>query len=152
MINEVQSTVDPNQIKVIESQSMIPFALTIGIILAVLIILKFVIEAVRSRPKRTGIERTHSLKGLRESAIKKELEQSLVENASVKHRYKIETLCTQAGFNLSFGEYVLICFFCAIFFDSSLSAFRSGCHLIASFLYAFLISSSEADLSTPKTS
>lgn len=115
MINEVQSTVDPNQIKVIESQSMIPFAITIGIILAVLIILKFVIEAVRSRPKRTGIERTHSLKGLRESAIKKELEQSLVENASVKRRYKIETLCTQAGFNLSFGEYVLICFFCAIF-------------------------------------
>lgn len=115
MLNEVYSTTEFDQVAVVESQSMIPFALLIGGLLVGLVILKFVIEVIRNRPQRTGIERTHSLKGLREAAIKKELEQSLIENSSVKRRYKIETLCTQAGFNLSFGEYVLICFFSAIF-------------------------------------
>ena len=113
MGNEAQALAEA-KIKVIESPSMIPFALTIGGLLFILVVIKFIIETKRNRPKISKVERTHSLKGLREAAIKKELEQSLVEHSSVKKRYKIESLCTQAGFNLSYGEYVLICFFSAI--------------------------------------
>lgn len=113
MGNEVQALTEA-KIKVIESPSMIPFALAIGGLLFILVIIKFIIETKRDRPKKSKIEQTHSLKGLRETAIKKELEQSLIEHSSIKKRYKIESLCTQAGFNLSYGEYVLICFFSAI--------------------------------------
>lgn len=114
MTTEVQTVANVGEMKVIESPSLIPFTLVIGLLLLVLVIVKFVIEFNRYRPKKSKIERTHSLKGLRESAIKKEIEQTLSESASVKQRYKIETLCAQAGFDLSYGEYMLICFFCAI--------------------------------------
>lgn len=97
--------------------NQVSLTLMIGVSLFVLVVLKFLIDWFRTREKRVSkIEKTHSLKRLRESAIKRELEKALIENTSVKKKYKIELLCAQAGFKLGYGEYVLSCLFCAIAF------------------------------------
>lgn len=45
---------------------------------------------------------------LRENVLKKRLEQYTEEKVKYSKRYDIETLCLQAGFNLSYAEYVMI--------------------------------------------
>lgn len=51
---------------------------------------------------------------LRENAIKKALEHNFEAGVSFGKKYKIETMCAQAGFNIKYGEYKLLCLFSAI--------------------------------------
>lgn len=49
------------------------------------------------------------------SSIKNHLEHAISEKASVAKKYKIETICMQAGFQYSYGEYIILCLSVGIF-------------------------------------
>lgn len=65
----------------------------------------------KSRSKKGGHDRNARYSG---SSIKKQLEHVVSEKADVKKKYKIETMCLQAGHELSYGEYKIICFSVAL--------------------------------------
>lgn len=52
----------------------------------------------------------------RESALKKKIEQMAENKAKFDKKYKIESTCLQAGYKISYGEYIIICMSSAILF------------------------------------
>lgn len=79
---------------------------------------------------------------LRENAIKKALEQNIENGVTFGKKYKIETMCVQAGFKLTYGEYKLLCFLCAIALPFiCISLLKNEYLAVASFLVGFGIPS-----------
>lgn len=60
------------------------------------------------------MRKEQSKTSLRENAIKKALEQNFEDNASYSKKYKVETMCIQAGLKIKYGEYKIICLLSAI--------------------------------------
>lgn len=50
------------------------------------------------------------------NSLKTQLEHAISEKASVAKKYTIETICMQAGFEYSYGEYIILCISVAIAF------------------------------------
>lgn len=79
---------------------------------------------------------------LRENAIKKALEQNFEDNASYIKKYKIETMCIQAGLKIKYGEYKLICLLSAILLPFICLFFLNNEYLaVVSFFLGFTIPS-----------
>lgn len=64
----------------------------------------------KSEKKETMSEmrRKQSTTSIRENALKQKLEKLLEERQEVSKRVKVEEFCSQAGFNISYGEYKII--------------------------------------------
>lgn len=60
------------------------------------------------------MRKEQSKTSLRENAIKKALEQNFEDKVSYNKKYKVETMCIQAGLKIKYGEYKLICLASAI--------------------------------------
>lgn len=108
-VNEISTTV--SDVVALSGQKMNFMMISVSIAVLIFII-NFFIEAYFDNPKRK-IREKQSLKNLRQTAIKKELEGKVTDKAEVKKRYKIEEMCTQAGLDFSYGEYTLLCIFSA---------------------------------------
>ena len=46
---------------------------------------------------------------LRDNPLKKKIENEIEKKAKVSSKFKIDTLCRQAGYNYTYGEYIMLC-------------------------------------------
>lgn len=88
------------------------------------------------------MRKEQSKTSLRENAIKKALEQNFEDNASYSKKYKIETMCAQAGLKIKYGEYKIICLLSAIALPVlCLSILNNEYLAVVSFILGFTIPS-----------
>ena len=70
------------------------------------------------------------------SSIKKQLEKALSDKADASKKYKIETMCLQAGYELSYGEFKIISFAVALALPLLMLAIMHNIYL--GILFAFI--------------
>lgn len=86
------------------------------LILATLVIIFFAVlmNLEKKEDKTKIIKKRRSSKDMKGSLIGGSLSQKFEKNADISKKFKIETLCMQAGVDLTYGEYKFICTCCAI--------------------------------------
>lgn len=91
-------------------------SLAFFLIICSLIIVSFtVILNMNKKENQTKVvKRRRSSKDLKGRMIGGSLSQKLEKNADVSKKYKAETICLQAGVDLTYGEYKFLCLCCAI--------------------------------------
>lgn len=89
------------------------------------------VTKVKSRGGR-GVHREarHSV------SVKKQLEHMLGEKADISKKYKIETMCLQAGHDLSYGEFKILCIAVAIALPLVMLLIMNNIYL--AFVFAFI--------------
>lgn len=89
---------------------LILFSMVFYAIMATLMIFNY-----KSNNKNTlSMRKEQSNVSLREHHIKKVLESSIENKSSYSKKYKIETMCNQAGLKITYGEYKILQLICAI--------------------------------------
>lgn len=78
------------------------------LIFTVLMFATILIGFMGKKNSRLESRKQQSTNLLRENVLKKRLEKYAEEKVKFSKRYDIETLCLQAGFNLSYAEYMMI--------------------------------------------
>lgn len=78
------------------------------LIFTVLMFATILIGLMGKKNSRLESRKQQSTNLLRENVLKKRLEKYAEEKVKFSKRYDIETLCLQAGFNLSYAEYMMI--------------------------------------------
>lgn len=84
-----------------------------------LIIVTFSVIITREKNKEVKtkiVKKRRSSKDAKGNLLGGSLAQKFEKNADVSKRFKIETMCMQAGMDLTYGEYKFICTACAIAF------------------------------------
>lgn len=89
------------------------------------------ITKVKSRGGR-GVNREVRHSG----SIKKQLEHMIGEKADISKKYKIETMCLQAGHELSYGEFKILCIAVAIALPLVMLLLMNNVYL--AFVFAFI--------------
>lgn len=86
------------------------------LIIATLVIIFFAVlmNLEKKEDKTKIIKKRRSSKDMKGSLIGGSLSQKFEKNADISKKFKIETLCMQAGVDLTYGEYKFICTCCAI--------------------------------------
>lgn len=89
---------------------LILFSIVFYVIMATIIIFDY-----KSSNKTTlSMRKEQSNVSLREHHIKKALESNIESRSAYSKKYKIETMCNQAGVRISYGEYKILQLICAI--------------------------------------
>jgi len=80
------------------------------LLFTVLMVILTILLMVTGTKKKSMLDKRkeQSKNLLRENVLKKRIEQIAEERVRYSKRYAVETLCLQAGFRLSYGEYVMI--------------------------------------------
>lgn len=78
------------------------------LLFTVLMFVTVLIGFMGKKNSRLESRKQQSTNLLRENVLKKRLEKYAEEKVKFSKRYDIETLCLQAGFNLSYAEYMMI--------------------------------------------
>ena len=87
-------------------------------------------------------KRKQSIKTFNIEKVKREIEDTIEEQASFSKKNKITVLCSQAGLKMGYGQYVLLCILSAIVFPMVLySLLKNEYLLIVSFVLGFTIPS-----------
>ncbi|EGT3641087.1 TPA: type II secretion system F family protein [Clostridioides difficile] len=86
------------------------------ITLLLYIAIALVLSKVANKNKEIKIKSRFGNKYFRSSdvSVKKQIEEKMSQRASIKKKYKVETTCLQAGYNINYGEYSVICLAMAI--------------------------------------
>lgn len=86
------------------------------LIITTLVIIFFAVlmNLEKKEDKTKIIKKRRSSKDMKGSLIGGSLSQKFEKNADISKKFKIETLCMQAGVDLTYGEYKFICTCCAI--------------------------------------
>ena len=89
---------------------LILFSMVFYAIMATIMIFDY-----KSNNKNTlSMRKEQSNVSLREHHIKKALESNIESKSSYSKKYKIETMCNQAGVRITYGEYKILQLICAI--------------------------------------
>lgn len=90
----------------------------VAISIFVLIMSVLIIVSMKSRDDDSktilSMRKKQNATSFRESALKKKLEQMAEEKAKFDKKFQIETMCLQAGYKVSYGEFVISCIGSAI--------------------------------------
>lgn len=89
------------------------------------------VTKVKSRGRR-GVNREVRHSG----SVKKQLSQMISEKADISKKYKVETMCLQAGYDMSYGEYKILSFAIAIAFPLIMLIIMNNIYL--AFVFAFI--------------
>lgn len=86
------------------------------IVIAALVIIAFtvIMNLSKKEEKTKVVKKRRSSKDMKGNLIGGSLSQKFEKNADVSKKFKAETLCLQAGLDLTYGEYKFICTCCAI--------------------------------------
>ena len=108
-----------------------------------LLMCRLIIYNYKANNKTTlDMRKEQSKTSLRENAIKKALEQNFEDRASFSKKYKVETMCIQAGLKIKYGEYKIICLLSAIILPIlCLSVLNNEYLAVVSFVLGFTIPS-----------
>ena len=108
------------------------------------LLMSFIIIYNHKANSKTTLDmrKEQSKSSLRENAIKKALEESYESRATYSKRYKIESLCAQAGLKIKYGEYKVYCLLCALVLPIVCILFLNNEYLgVVSFFLGFTIPS-----------
>lgn len=79
------------------------------LIMSILVILSFTMNGEGDGSRTIlSMRKNQNSTNFRQSALKKKLEQMAEEKAKFDKKYKIETMCLQAGYKLTYGEFILL--------------------------------------------
>lgn len=79
------------------------------LLFALLMIILTVIYNVNRTEGMLSKRKSQTQSLFKENVLKKKLEQVTHDRIKYSKRYKIETMCLQAGFNLTYAEYLIVC-------------------------------------------
>lgn len=86
------------------------------LVITSLVIIAFtvIMNLGKKEEKTKVVKKRRSSKDMKGNFIGGSLSQNFEKNADINKKFKAETLCLQAGFDLTYGEYKFICTCCAI--------------------------------------
>lgn len=114
------------------------FSILFFLLISTLIIFNYKIETKTTLDMRKEQTKT----SLRENAIKKSLEEKFESRATYTKKYKVESMCAQAGLKIKYGEYMLICVISSIILPLLFLGFLNNEYLaIVGLLLGFTIPS-----------
>lgn len=115
---------------------LILFSMVFYAVMAILMIFNY-----KSNNKSTlSMRKEQSRVSLREHHIKKALESSIENKSTYSKKHKIETMCSQAGIRITYGEYKLLQLICAMILPIVCFGLLKNQYLgVASIFIGFLI-------------